>query len=56
MSYRCQICRSRIGPHKCQHRVVVEKRDREYHDGDKVTHGWEIVRELVVCDNCTGKR
>ena len=54
--FNCQICHSRIGPRKQQHRVVVEKREKEYHNEDKVTKGWEIVKEMVVCSNCTGGR
>jgi len=57
--YKCQLCNSQIGPHNRQYRIVVEKREKEYHngdDGERVSQGWEIVRELVVCSDCTAKR
>lgn len=50
--YKCQLCNSLIGPKIQQHKVVVAKREREYHNGDKVMQGWEIVKEMVVCSDC----
>lgn len=54
--YKCQLCNSNIGPRKCHYKVVVEKREREYHNEDKVSKGWEIVKEMVVCSDCVGER
>ena len=50
--FNCQGCGSTTKPGEKMHKVPTETRPREYHYGNKVSHGWEIVKEAKLCGNC----
>jgi len=50
--YRCEDCGRITNPGEKQNRIVVEKRERVYESLDKTSKGWEIVKEVVICDSC----
>lgn len=62
MSFKCDWCDKTIW--KTLHRVVTEKRNKIYNyqkikyvRGERVienltSRGWEIAKELEVCDHC----
>ncbi len=53
MCYRCEECGKVSKPGEKQNRIVVETREVDYEQKDFTrTKGWEIVREIKVCDKC----
>lgn len=57
--YYCEQCNKLSEPRVGQYKKVVEKRERDYvskmREKIKVTKGWEIVKELLVCRECSGE-
>jgi len=52
MSFRCDACQEAQTPRSKPFVVVAEKREKEYLvDGSKVV-GWEVAREVKVCEPC----
>jgi len=49
MSFRCQNCGGQVPPKKEQIKIITKRRHKVYDDGGT---GWEIVKELNVCDQC----
>ena len=47
----CERCNKKTKPHTKQYKVVVQVRQTHYPDSG--TTGWEIVKELKVCKECT---
>ena len=47
--FKCQGCKQTQSEKIRPHRVVAEKREQTYKEG---TRGWEIVREVNLCDKC----
>lgn len=66
MSFRCDCCGKAQPTHAKPHRIVTETRERVYpevvDDDDPSTvlipegHGWEVVKEISVCDDCEANR
>lgn len=54
MSFRCQKCK-RLSWGK-QHKIVVKRRHRIYREHSPPRDGWEIVKEINVCENCKGDK
>lgn len=60
MSFRCEVCGEPQDAGTKPVNLLVESRDRQYEnkyrrENKTVTvksHGWEIVKELRVCNNC----
>ncbi len=56
--FECNRCNRITEPKEKSNKIVVEKRDRKYEfknaEGEvvKIKHGWEIVKEITVCNNC----
>jgi hypothetical protein len=54
--FKCEKCGKISNPGETSNKVVVEKRDKTYrYKKDKVemtSHGWEIKKEIIVCDEC----
>lgn len=52
--YRCQNCKTLVGPRQAERRVVTETRPMKYVDEERnmTFSGWEIVKEIRVCENC----
>ncbi len=58
--YRCQKCNNLSSPKDKQNKLVVQTRDVSYNNTiivnekpkDIVSQGWEIVREIKVCNGC----
>lgn len=58
--YRCQQCGMQVGPCVTQMKKVVETRPVTYKHmiragrrvNVKTTEGWEIVKEIDVCEEC----
>jgi len=52
--FKCDMCNKIIGPNISSHKITVQKWDREYsiNGKTKTYHGWEIVKELSVCQAC----
>jgi hypothetical protein len=56
--FKCGKCNKLSAPGEKQKRVVVQKRQRNYTNynprvkQEKVTVGWEIVKELGLCSSC----
>ena len=62
--YKCQKCNKTTTPHEKCNKVVVETRDKEYineyenkwgNKKQKITNGYEIAKEINVCDECYSK-
>jgi len=51
--YKCQKCGRQSKPKEKQYTKVVETREKYYKEG---TTGWEIVRELKVCEGCKNEK
>lgn len=49
--FKCEKCKKTSQPGEPSRRMVVETRQKSYPTGGAI--GWEIVRELVVCDPCS---
>jgi len=47
--FKCEICSRITKPREKCHKVVAETRTRYYPSGSQ---GWEIVREIGVCESC----
>ena len=64
MSFRCDRCGKAQPIHAKPHRIVTETRERVYPevvDDDDPSivlkpegHGWEVVKEIEVCERCLG--
>lgn len=61
--FRCDQCLEITRPHESMNRIVVDKRDKSYHNKirsedpftpkkETITKGWEIVREKKLCPTC----
>lgn len=59
--YKCQKCGKTTMPHEKCNKVVVETREKEYikeyedkygNKKQKITNGYEIVKEINMCDLC----
>jgi len=50
--YKCQLCGRQVERGKKQHLFIVKTRPRTYPCG---SIGWEIVKELKVCELCKRK-
>ena len=54
----CQKCNKLTDPGKPQNKIVVETREKEYFERNKygklevIGKGFEIVKEINVCENC----
>lgn len=62
--YKCQICGKQTRPHQKINRIVTETRERNYinefkdkkgNKREKISTGYEIVKELNVCNECFKK-
>jgi len=57
--YKCQSCKCISSPKEAANKVVLETRPQEYsnkvNDKIKVTSGYEIVKEVMLCKNCVSK-
>ena len=56
MSFRCQICKVPQPAGARPVTKVTERRERTYSTmaGDPIP-GWEIAKEVVACEACTGE-
>ncbi len=60
MSFRCEQCNEVQPIYSRPNRIVVDARRKQYiqeeteDQPEKVTYGWEIVKELDVCELCFG--
>lgn len=56
--FKCQKCGEVSKPRENSNKLVVEKRPQTYEIRDnhgnveRETEGWEIAKELTVCNNC----
>lgn len=50
--FQCKKCKRITEPRENSNKIVVEKREKEYKNQDKITYGWEIVKEITVCNSC----
>lgn len=56
--YKCERCNRISNPREKANKIVVEKRQKKYEFKNnlgeiiKTTFGWEIVKEITVCNNC----
>lgn len=48
--FRCAIGHENVGPRITAHKIVTETRQRKYIDGLRESVGWEIVREILACE------
>ena len=59
--FKCQKCNKVSAPRENSNKLVVEKRPMVYEIKDnhnniiKETKGWEIAKELTVCNECYEK-
>jgi hypothetical protein len=69
--YRCEICKTLVGPNVPSHKVVVEIRPVQYPHRRDANHftknrkiekrddpggsGVEIAREVIACPRCAGR-
>ena len=56
--YYCDRCNVLVEAGKKQNKEVVKTKNRSYVSDDEkhTTYGWEIVKEINVCDDCSGKK
>lgn len=51
--FNCTGCHKTTKPGEPAEKRVVKKRDKTYTNKDgKVSHGWEIVEEALLCPEC----
>jgi hypothetical protein len=50
--FKCQGCKTVQQPHSKPKRVVTEKRQVTYNNMGQISKGWEIVKEIVLCEVC----
>jgi len=55
MSFRCQICKVAQPAGARPVTKVTERRDRVYNTMAGDIPGWEIAKEAVACESCTGE-
>ena len=59
--FKCGMCKKSSKPREMATVKVVEKRVKEYVQKDeygnpgKESQGWEIVKEIKVCQSCASK-
>jgi hypothetical protein len=51
--FKCQMCGKTTKAREPMTKIVAEKRDKEYSNGGK---GWEIVREIAICQSCNKEK
>ena len=56
--FHCDDCDALVPPRTKPNKVIAKKRKKfyEYDEGKKVIQGWEIVKEINICDECYEKR
>ena len=52
MSFICEGCEKPQGIGSRPNKTVTETRKVSYKNGNKVTYGTEIVKEVNLCDSC----
>ena len=50
--YYCGRCKKLQPKGTEQSKLVIDTRQVEYHNQERVTKGWEIVREIPICPDC----
>lgn len=56
--YNCDSCGKPSASREKQNKLVTKTREKIYRNINKktkyerVTHGWETVKEIMLCDNC----
>jgi len=50
--FNCEGCKTTQAATVKPHRIVAEKRQQTYTNNGVITRGWEIVREINLCDEC----
>lgn len=55
--YNCDICTQATKSGEKQNKVIIETREKTYYNTDKygkekISKGWEIIKEINVCDKC----
>ena len=58
--FRCDKCKKITKPGEKQHKKVIQTRKKEYHNedkwgNDKVSVGYETVKEINLCEKCAEK-
>lgn len=58
--FKCEKCGNTTKSGEKQNKKVIKTRQKEYHNedkygNDKVSKGYEIVKELNVCEKCLQK-
>lgn len=48
--FNCEICKKTSKAGEKQYKIIVEAREVVYENGTK---GWEIVKEISVCETCS---
>jgi len=54
--FKCGRCGKTTESREKENRVVVAKRDTTYSNDGKNSSGWEIKKEISVCDRCESIR
>jgi len=52
MTFKCELCGDISKPREKQHKVVSAVRYCNYNNGEKITAGFEPLKELVLCETC----
>jgi len=50
--FRCEKCKRVSEPKEKCYRVVRKRRPKIYTNGEKISFGWEIEKEAVLCKKC----
>ena len=55
MSFRCQSCKEPQTPGTRGKRIITKVRRQEYSSGTSRGYGFEIEKEMLVCEACSSK-
>ena len=58
--FKCEKCNKITAPNEKQHKIITKTRPREYinkyykkgQEYEKITEGFEIEKEINVCEKC----
>ena len=50
--FKCEKCKCITNPREKENKVVVNKRVKTYTNDGKTSEGWEIEKEIKVCEKC----
>jgi len=50
--FNCESCKETQPPRTKPHRVVVQAREQIYNNQGRISKGWEVVKEALLCDEC----